>query len=54
MKTAAAIDPLTIHTDGDGLAVIVARREKDGSLAIVGAVPEGSDLSQRAIIAAAT
>ncbi|WP_242130272.1 hypothetical protein [Sphingobium sp. Sx8-8] len=53
MKSAAAIDPITIATDGDGLAVVIARREKDGSLVLVGALPEGSDLSQRAIIAAA-
>lgn len=53
MKAAAAIDPFSIGTDGDGLAVVIARREKDGSLVLVGALPEGSDLSQRAIIAAA-
>jgi hypothetical protein len=53
MKAAAAIDPFSIGTDGDGLAVVIARREKDGSLVLVGALPEGSDISQRAIIAAA-
>ncbi|WP_150291704.1 hypothetical protein [Sphingobium estronivorans] len=53
MKAAVALDPFAVATDGDGLAVVVARREKDGSLVIVGALPEGSDLSQRAIVAAA-
>lgn len=53
MKAAAAIDPFAVATDGDGLAVVVARREKDGSLAIVAALPEGSDLGQRVITAAA-
>ncbi|WP_176590130.1 hypothetical protein [Sphingobium sp. EM0848] len=54
MKAAPALDPFAVATDGDGLAVVVARREKDGSLVIVGALPEGSDLSQRAIVAAAS
>ncbi|WP_022683001.1 hypothetical protein [Sphingobium bisphenolivorans] len=54
MKTAAALDPLSIATDGDGLAVVIARRERDGALSIVGALPEGSDLGQRVIVAAAT
>ena len=53
MRTAAALDPFAIATDGDGLAVVIARRERDGSLAIVGALPEGSEISQRAITAAA-
>ncbi|KKW92282.1 MULTISPECIES: PAS domain-containing protein [Sphingobium] len=53
MKAAAALDPFAVATDGDGLAVVIARREKDGSLVLVGALPEGSELSQRAIIAAA-
>lgn len=53
MKAASAIDPFAVATDGDGLAVVIARREKDGSLAIIGALPEGSDLGQRVIIAAA-
>ena len=53
MKAAAVLDPFAVATDGDGLAVVIARREKDGSLAIVGALPEGSDIGQRAIIAAA-
>lgn len=52
MKAAPALDPLIIATDGDGLAVVVARRESDGSLAIVAALPEGSDLGQRVIATA--
>lgn len=50
---AKALDPVAVPTDEDGLAVVIARREADGSLAIVAALPEGSDLGQRAIIAAA-
>ena len=53
MKAAAPIDPFAIPTDGDGLAVVIARREADGTLAIVGALPDGSDLGQRVIVAAA-
>ncbi len=53
MKAAPALDPLAIATDEDGLAVVVARREADGSLAIVAALPEGSDLGQRVMAAAA-
>ena len=53
MKCATALDPLAVATDNDGLAVVVARREADGTLAIVGALPEGSDLGQRVILAEA-
>ncbi|MCI4588696.1 hypothetical protein MOK15_01050 [Sphingobium sp. BYY-5] len=53
MKAAAPIDPVAINTDADGFAVVIARREADGSLALVGALPEGSDLGQRVIAAAA-
>ncbi|EQB11189.1 hypothetical protein L288_03475 [Sphingobium quisquiliarum P25] len=52
MKAAAPLDLGTITTDQDGLAVVVARREADGSLAIVGALPGGLDLGQRVIMAA--
>ncbi|QGP77712.1 PAS domain-containing protein [Sphingobium sp. CAP-1] len=52
IKAAAAIDPLALATDMDGLAVVVARREADGTLSIVAALPEGSDLGQRVIVAA--
>ncbi|HEX7876610.1 MAG TPA: hypothetical protein VF489_08510 [Sphingobium sp.] len=53
MKAATALDPVTIATDGDGLAVLVARREVDGTLSIVATLPDGSDLGQRVIVAAA-
>lgn len=53
MKAAAPIDPVAITTDADGFAVVVARREADGSLSLVGALPEDSDLGQRVITAAA-
>ena len=53
MKTAPALDPVAIRTDDDGLAVVVARREADGTLAIVGTLPDASDLGQRVILAAA-
>lgn len=53
MKAATAIDPVSIATDGDGLTVLVARRESDGTLAIVASLPGESDLGQRVIVAAA-
>lgn len=53
MIGAAAIDPLAVPTDEDGLAVVVARREQDGSLAIVAALPQASDLGARVMAAAA-
>jgi hypothetical protein len=53
MARAAPIDPLSVPTDADGLAVVVARRDSDGTLAIVGALAEGSDLGARVIVAAA-
>ncbi len=53
MKAAAVIDPVAIATDVDGLAVVITRREADGTLAIVGVLPDGSDLGQRVIMAAA-
>lgn len=53
IRTRDAIDSAGIATDVDGLAVVVARREPDGTLAIVAALPEDSDLGQRVIIAAA-
>jgi hypothetical protein len=52
VKSATAIDPVGVATDADGLAVVIARREADGTLAIVGTLPENSDLNQRVIIAA--
>lgn len=53
MKAAAAIDPQALAMDTDGLAIVVARREADGSLALVAQLPEGSDLAQRVMLAAA-
>lgn len=53
MKVAAPLDPGGVATDDDGLAVVVARREPDGTLAIVAALPNTSDLGQRVIQAAA-
>nr|MBA4769149.1 hypothetical protein [Sphingobium sp.] len=53
IRAAAALDPTTLATDDDGLAIVVARREADGSLALVAALPEGSDLGQKVILAAA-
>lgn len=53
MKAAAAIDPQALATDADGLAIVVARREADGTVVLVAALPEGSDLAQRVILAAA-
>lgn len=53
IRAATPINPVTLATDADGIAVVVARREADGSLALVATLPEGSDLNQRVIIAAA-
>ncbi|WP_188065044.1 hypothetical protein [Sphingobium sp. KCTC 72723] len=53
MKAAVAIDPLAVATDEDGLAIVIARREADGSLVLVGALPQGSDLGTRVIAAVA-
>ncbi|WP_416464729.1 hypothetical protein [Sphingomonas sp. VDB2] len=53
VKAAAALDPVAVATDADGLAVVIARREADGTLAIVAALPEDSDLNQRVISAVA-
>ena len=43
----------SIATGQDGLAVVVARREADGSLSIVAALPEESDLTRKVMIASA-
>lgn len=53
MKAAPVLDPMAVATDEDGLAIVVARREADGTLALVGALPQGSDLGARVIAAAA-
>jgi len=52
IRIAPALAPQAIATDEDGLAVVVARREIDGSLAIVAALPEGSALDRKVMIAA--
>jgi hypothetical protein len=52
LKQAAAIDETEVATDSDGLAVLVARREADGSLSIVGTLPEGNGLAARIYAAA--
>ncbi len=51
VKAAAVLDPVAVATDSDGLAVVIARREADGTLAIVAALPGNSDLNQRVISA---
>ena len=53
MQAASALAPDAIATDADGLAVVIARREADGSLALVAALPQDSDLGQKVILAAA-
>ncbi|MEJ7927418.1 hypothetical protein WG908_11700 [Sphingobium sp. AN641] len=51
LKAATAIDTAVVPTDADGLAVVVARREADGSLAIIAALPQESALAQRVVLA---
>ncbi|MDX3900383.1 MAG: hypothetical protein QHC40_07745 [Sphingobium sp.] len=53
LKAASPIPAERITTDMDGLAVVVARREADGSLAIVAALSGGSALGQRVVDEAA-
>ena len=53
MQAATALPADAIATDADGLAVVIARREADGSLALVAALPQDSDLGQKVIVAAA-
>ncbi|WP_293983257.1 hypothetical protein [Sphingobium sp.] len=53
IRNAPAMTADAVSTDADGFAVVVARREADGSLAIVAALPEGSDLGRKVIVAAA-
>lgn len=53
IRAATALNPAMLATDNDGLAVVVARRKADGSLALVAALPEGSDLNQKVILAVA-
>lgn len=49
LKTALALEPQAVDTDTDGLAVVIARRETDGSLSIVAALPGTSPLSDRVV-----
>ncbi|BAV66263.1 PAS domain-containing protein [Sphingobium cloacae] len=52
IRAAPPLTPQSILTDADGLAILVARREGDGSLAIVAALPEGSPLGAKVMLAA--
>lgn len=53
LKAAQALEPRAVATDTDGLAVLVARRETDGSLSIVAALSGTSPLSDRVVAQAA-
>jgi len=53
LRVAPAIALSTISTDTDGLAVVVARREADGSISIVAALPQDAKLTQQVITHAA-
>ncbi|WP_336970111.1 hypothetical protein [Sphingobium aromaticiconvertens] len=53
LKAAQALEPQAVTTDTDGLAVVVARREADGSLSIVAALSGTSPLSDRVVAQAA-
>lgn len=53
LKQAAALQSQSIATDVDGLAILVARREADGSLSFVAALPGESPLAQKVMVAAA-
>lgn len=52
-KSAGALATETVFTDEDGLAVLVARREPDGTLSIVGALSSDSKLASQVFIDAA-
>jgi hypothetical protein len=53
LKAARALEPQAVVTDADGLAVVIARREADGSLSIIAALPGDSALSDRVVAQAA-
>ncbi|QUT06029.1 hypothetical protein KFK14_00530 [Sphingobium phenoxybenzoativorans] len=53
LRVAPAIAPAALPVDADGLAVVVARREADGSVSIVAALPDGAKLTQQVIAATA-
>lgn len=52
LKAAPALATRDIDADVDGLSVVVARREADGSLAIVAALPVGDALLPKVLVAA--
>ncbi len=52
LKSAESIDLAAVATDADGFAVVVARREVDGTLSIVAALPADAALSRRVVDAA--
>ncbi|RVT43675.1 PAS domain-containing protein [Sphingobium algorifonticola] len=49
LRTAPALALNLIATDGDGLAILIGRREADGSLSIVGTLPGDSPLADRVL-----
>ncbi|MGK2911821.1 MAG: PAS domain-containing protein [Sphingobium sp.] len=53
LKGLAAMETSTIATDEDGFAILVGRREADGSLSIVAALPRDSKLAGQVILQAA-
>jgi hypothetical protein len=52
LKSAPAIDDGAVKTDADGLAVLVVRRNAEGSLTIVAALSGDAKLTQQVVIAA--
>lgn len=53
LRQATPLSPQSIATDEDGFAILVARREADGSLAFVASLPADMPLSQKVLAAAA-
>ncbi|WP_336962324.1 hypothetical protein [Sphingobium aquiterrae] len=49
LQTAQALQADAISTDAQGLAVVIARREADGSMAIVAALPADADPARRIV-----
>jgi hypothetical protein len=49
LKVRAAIDTNSVQTDSDGLAVLVARREADGTLSIIAALPAEGSLTRQVV-----
>ena len=52
LKAAPGLAAAEVETDTDGLAVLVGRREADGSIAIVAALPGDARLARRVVTAA--